>query len=67
MTIDPTQLQPQTVHNFATFLTRLPKAKLHVPVVGVIRRTTLAAFAAHRGVVFPRSIETLYQYCTFYL
>ena len=66
MTIDLDKSQPPAAHDFATFLTRLPKAELHVHVVGAIRPTTLAELAAHRGVVLPRSIETLYQYRNFY-
>ena len=50
MTTDPAQIQPPAAHDFATFLTRLPKAELHVHVVGTIRPATLAEFAAHRGV-----------------
>jgi hypothetical protein len=61
MTIDPAKIQPPAAHDFATFLTRLPKAELHVHVVGAIRPTTLAEFAAYRGVALPRSIETLYS------
>ena len=66
MTIDLDKSQPPAAHDFATFLTRLPKAELHVHVVGAIRPTTLAELAAHRGVALPRSIETLYQYRNFY-
>jgi adenosine deaminase len=66
MTIDPAKIQPPATHDFATFLTRLPKAELHVHVVGAIRPTTLAECAARHGVVLPRSIETLYQYRNFY-
>ena len=66
MTIDLDKNQPPAAQDFATFLTRLPKAELHVHVVGAIRPTTLAEFAAQRGVVLPRSIETLYQYSNFY-
>ena len=57
MTIDRDKIQPPAAHDFATFLTRLPKAELHVHVVGAIRPTTLAEFAAHYGVALPRSIE----------
>jgi len=66
MSIDPTRSQPPVAPDFATFLTRLPKAELHVHVVGAIRPTTLAKLAAHHGVALPRSIETLYQYRNFY-
>ena len=65
MTIDPATIQPPAANDFATFLTRLPKAELHVHVVGAMRPTTLTELAAHHGVALPRSIETLYQYRNF--
>ena len=65
MPMDPATNQPLAVHDFATWLTRLPKAELHVHVVGAMRPTTLAALAAHHGVALPRSSATLYQYRNF--
>src|SRR5262245_28081718 len=65
MTIDPAAIQLPAANDFATFLTRLPKAELHVHVVGAMRPTTLTELAAHHGVALPRSIETLYQYRNF--
>src|SRR5262245_21050404 len=46
---DPASSQAPAVHDVATWLTRLPKAELHVHVVGAIRPTTLATLAAHHG------------------
>jgi adenosine deaminase len=63
--MDPTTNQPPAVQDFATWLTRLPKAELHVHVVGAIRPTTLTELAAHHGVALPRSSATLYQYRNF--
>jgi len=63
--MDPATNQPPAVQDFATWLTRLPKAELHVHVVGAIRPTTLAELAAHRSVALPRSLATLYQYRNF--
>jgi adenosine deaminase len=65
MPMDPATSQALAVHDFATWLTRLPKAELHVHVVGAIRPTTLAELAAHHGVALPRSSATLYQYRDF--
>jgi adenosine deaminase len=62
---DPATSQALAVHDVATWLTRLPKAELHVHVVGAIRPTTLAALAAHHGVALPRTSATLYQYRNF--
>ena len=59
MPMDPATNQPPAVHDVATWLTRLPKAELHVHVVGAMRPTTLAALAAHHGVALPRSSATL--------
>ena len=65
MPMDPATNQPPAVHDFATWLTRLPKAELHVHVVGAMRPTTLTALAAHHDVALPRTSATLYQYRNF--
>jgi len=65
MPMDPATNQPLAVHDFATWLTRLPKAELHVHVVGAMRPTTLTALAAHHDVALPRPSTTLYRYRNF--
>lgn len=58
-------MHPTTL-DFAAFLARLPKAELHVHVVGALRPSTLAELAAKRGIPLPRPAETLYRYRDFY-
>jgi len=48
------------------FLARLPKAELHVHVVGALRPGTLAELAAKRGLALPRPAVALYRYASFY-
>lgn len=47
-------------------LARLPKAELHVHVVGALRPSTLAEFAARHGLALPRPVDSLYRYRDFY-
>lgn len=48
------------------FLRRLPKAELHVHLVGALRPGTLAELARRRGLALPRAEHELYRYRDFY-
>lgn len=48
------------------FLRRLPKAELHVHLVGALRPATLAELARKRGLALPRAEHELYRYRDFY-
>ncbi len=48
------------------FLGRLPKAELHVHVVGALRPATLAALARRQGLALTRPVDELYRYRNFY-
>lgn len=48
------------------WLAALPKAELHVHVVGALRPQTLADLAARHGLALPRPVDQLYRYTSFY-
>ncbi|MGE0314143.1 MAG: adenosine deaminase [Lautropia sp.] len=56
----------ETPPDLDRLIARLPKAELHVHVVGALRPATLAELAARHGLALPRPIETLYRYGSFY-
>ena len=51
---------------WGVLMRRIPKVELHVHVVGSLRASTLAAFAAEAGLALPRPAHALYQYRGFY-
>jgi adenosine deaminase len=52
--------------NFSEVLRRIPKAELHVHMVGAIRRSTLAELARKHGIALPRPEHELYRYRGFH-
>lgn len=52
--------------DYREFLRRLPKAELHVHLVGAMRPATLAELARRRGLTLPRPQHELYRYRNFY-
>lgn len=52
--------------DYRQFLHLLPKAELHVHLVGALRPRTLSELARKRGLALPRPEQTLYRYRDFY-
>ena len=52
--------------NYREFLRRIPKAELHVHLVGAVRSGTLVELARKRALTLPRGEDELYRYRSFY-
>jgi adenosine deaminase len=52
--------------DYGEFLARVPKAELHVHLVGALRPATLAALARKHGLALPRPPDELYRYRDFF-